>query len=168
VTICPSLTRILSIALVFAIGGAFGARADDPSPAALASARSIITAWGMTRTFDVIVPQMLEQLERSVTATRPELKDSLHATVLAIKPEFVKTEDDFIVTASQVLAKRMTEQELKDVAAFFQTPTGKKYIENEPGAISEIIVQVQNWREKLSVDVLARAHQEMKKKGADF
>jgi uncharacterized protein len=168
VTICPSPFKMLSLALVLAIGGAFGASADEASPAALDSARTIIAAWGMTRSFDVVVPQMLEQLERSVSTTRPELKDALHAALLTIKPEFLKTEDAFITSASQALAKHLSEQELKEVATFFQTATGKKYIEAEPAAISEIVILVQNWREKLSVDVLARAHQEMKKKGVDF
>jgi uncharacterized protein len=168
VTLCLSPFKTLSVALVLTIGAAFAASADEPSPAAIDSARTIIAAWGMTRSFDVVVPQMLEQLERSVTTTRPELKDNLHAVLVSLKPEFAKTEETFIASAAQALAKRLSEQELKEVATFFQTPTGKKYVEAEPAAISEIVILVQSWREKLSVDVLARAHQEMKKKGTDF
>jgi hypothetical protein len=160
--------KTLSAALLFTIAGSFSAYADDPTPAALESARTIIAAWGMTRSFDVVVPQMMELLERNVGATRPELKVSLHATLAALTPEFAKTEVDFINSAAQVLTRRMSEQELKDTAAFFQTPSGKKYIESEPAAISEIVGLVQAWREKLSNDILARAHEEMKKKGADF
>ena len=62
----------------------------------------------------------------------------------------------------------MTEQELKDTATFFQTPSGKKYIETEPAAITQIVTLVQTWRQQLSVDVMKRAREEMKKKGADF
>ena len=76
--------------LLFTIGGAFAAYADDPTPAALDSARTIIVAWGMTKSFDLVVPQMFDQLEHDVVKTRPELKDSLHATLIALKPEFDK------------------------------------------------------------------------------
>ncbi len=33
----------------------------------------------------------------------------------------------------------MSEQELKDTAAFFVSPSGKKYIETEPVAFNEIV-----------------------------
>jgi uncharacterized protein len=160
--------KTLSFALLFTVGGAFAAYADDPTPAALDSARTIIAAWGMTKSFDLVIPQMFDQLERDVVRTRPELKDSLHATVTALKPEFAKSEQDFINSSALSLAKMMTEQELKDTATFFQTPSGKKYIETEPAAITQIVTLVQNWRQQLSVDVMKRTREEMKKKGADF
>ena len=160
--------KTLSFALLFTIGGAFAAYADDPKPAALDSARTIIAAWGMTKSFDLVVPQMFDQLEHEVTRTRPELKDSLRATLIALKPEFDKSEQDFINSSALAVAKMMTEQELKDTAAFFQTPSGKKYIETEPAAITQIVTLVQTWRQQLSVDVMKRAREEMKKNGADF
>ena len=160
--------KTLSLALLFTIGGAFCAYADDPTPAAVDSARTIISAWGMPKSFDLVVPQMFDQLEHDVTKTRPELKDNLRATLIALKPEFDKSEQDFINSAALALAKMMTEQELKDTATFFQTPSGKKYIETEPAAITQIVTLVQSWRQQLSVDVLKRAREEMKKKGSDF
>ena len=160
--------KTLSAALLFSIGGSFAAYADDPTPAALEAARTVISASGMTRSFDAIVPQMFGQLERNVLATRPELKDTLHATLLALVPEFTKTEIDVINSSALVLAKHMSEQELKDTAAFFLSASGKKYVEAEPAAFNEISGIVQAWSQKLSVDVLTRAHEEMKKKGADF
>jgi uncharacterized protein len=168
VAVHSSFLKTLSCALLFTIGGAFNAYADDPTPAALDAARTIVTAWGMTKSFDLVIPQMLDQLEHDVIKTRPELKDSLRATLIALKPEFDKSEQDFISTTAQALAKMMTEQELKDTATFFQTPSGKKYIETEPAAITQIVALVQHWREQLSVDVLKRTREEMKKKGADF
>ncbi len=83
--------KTLSFALLFTVGGAFSAYADEPTPAALESARTVISASGMTRSFDLVIPQMFGELERNVLATRPELKDSLHTTLLALKPEFTKT-----------------------------------------------------------------------------
>jgi uncharacterized protein len=160
--------KILSAALLFSIGGSLAAYADDPTPAALEAARTVISASGMTRSFDIIVPQMLGQLEHNVLATRPELKDALHATLLSLVPEFTKTEIDVINSSAQALARHMSEQELKDTAAFFLSASGKKYVESEPVAFNEISAIVQAWNQRLSVDVLTRAHEEMKKKGTDF
>ena len=164
----PSPLKTLSAALLFAVGGSFSAYADEPTPAALEAARTVISASGMTRSFDIVIPQMFGQLEHNITTTRPELKDNLHATLLALLPEFTKTETDVINSAAQILAKQMSEQELKDTAAFFVSASGKKYVAAEPVAFNEIVTVVQAWRERLSTEVLTRAHEEMKKKGADF
>ena len=138
------------------------------TPAALEAARSVIVASGMTRSFDLIIPQMFGELERNVLATRPELKDNLHAVLLALVPEFAKSEQEVVAGAAQALAKHMSEQELKDTAAFFNSASGKKYVQSEPLAYNDIVGIVQSWRQKLSVDVLARAREEMKKKGVEF
>jgi uncharacterized protein len=170
VTVSVSTLKSLFAAALLVVGGAIAAEADDapPSQAALQSARTVILASGMGRSFDVVVPQMFGELERTITQTRPEVKDSLHATLLALVPEFNRTELDVINAASVVLAKKMSEQELKDTADFFNSPSGKKYVAAEPAAFAEIVAIVQSWREKLSTDVLTRAREEMKKKGVDF
>lgn len=155
-------------AALFLAAGSFGAYADEPTPAALESAHTIIVASGLTRSFDTVVPQSFGELERSVLATRPELKDSLHATLLALLPEFGKTEQELVNNSAMVLAKRMSEQELKDTANFFLSPSGKKYVDVQPAAFGEIIALAQAWRDRLSTDVLTRAREEMKKKGVDF
>jgi hypothetical protein len=148
--------------------GSVSAFADAPTPAALDAARVIIVASGLARSFDVVVPQAFGELERSVVTTRPELKDSLHATLMAIEPEFVKGEMTLIDNAAMVLAKHMTEQELKDTAAFFQSASGKKYVESQPASFGEIMSLAQAWSGRLSTEVLTRAREEMKKKGLDF
>ena len=62
----------------------------------------------------------------------------------------------------------MTEQELKDTAAFFESATGKKYIEAQAALMIEVSDAARVWRARLSTDILARAREEMKKKGYDF
>ena len=62
----------------------------------------------------------------------------------------------------------MSEQEITQVAAFFDSPAGKKYIQVTPGFIRNLSDLTGAWREKLSTDILERARAEMKKKGVDF
>jgi hypothetical protein len=153
--------------LALAISSA-GASAQEPTPAALNYANQILVDIGMKPSLDQVVPAMLGQLERNVTATRPELKDALHQTLLAIEPEFVKTEQAVLADSAKFFASRMTEQELKDTAAFFESATGKKYIEAQAALMIEVSDAARVWRARLSTDILARAREEMKKKGYDF
>jgi hypothetical protein len=146
------------------------AHADDapiaaPTPAAIETAKSVIISSGMTHSFGAVIPEIFGALERNVLATRPELKDPLHTVLLSLVPEFSKTEQGVIDAAGLALAKRMSEQELKDTAAFFNSPSGKKYVAAQPQAFNDIFAALNEWRQKLSVDVLTRAREELKKKG---
>ena len=167
-TVRTSPLKTLFAAALLAALGATAARADEPTPAALESARAIIVASGIPRSFDIIVPQLMGELEHNVLLTRPELKDSLHATLIALEPEFAKSEQGVIDGAARVLASAMSEQELKDAEAFFTSPSGKKYVDAQPATFKEIIGLVQAWRQRLSTDILTRARVEMKKMGVDF
>ena len=164
----PTLAKAACSALIFATLGLGAARADDPSPAAIAEARQIILTSGIAKSFDAVVPQMLGILERNALATRPDIKDKLHATLLQIEPEFVKTEDQVIAAAALSLAKRMSEADLKETAAFFQSPAGKKYVEAQPAALNDIVAAMQGWQQKLSTDIMARTREELKKQGVEF
>lgn len=158
-----SLGAVVVLAIAIA-----GARADEPTPAALTYANQILVDIGMKPSLDLVVPQMLSGLDRSITATRPELKDALRDTLVAIEPEFLKSEQGVVAESAKFLASRMSEQELKDTVTFFETPSGKKFIATQPALAQEVGSLARAWREQLSTDILARAHEEMKKKGADF
>lgn len=66
-----SLAAIVVLAISIA-----GARADEPTPAALNYANQILVDVGIKPSLDMMVPEMLSGLDRNITATRPELKNS--------------------------------------------------------------------------------------------
>ena len=70
--------------------------------------------------------------------------------------------------AAVLLASQMSEKEAIDIAAFFASPTGKKYLSVEPVFIQKFGAIADPWRQQLSQDIIERARAEMKKKGVDF
>ena len=62
----------------------------------------------------------------------------------------------------------MSEKDITDVAGFFESPAGKKYVQVTPIFLQQLQDVTGAWREKLSTDILVRARGEMKKKGVDF
>jgi uncharacterized protein len=142
--------------------------APGPSPAALSAADTILNTIGLKQSIAIVVPGMMQELETNVTRTRPEIKDSLRATLKAIQPEFDQTARQTYTQAEGLLASQMSEQDITQVAAFFESPAGKKYIQVTPVFLQNLGDVTGAWREKLSTDILTRARMEMKKKGVDF
>ncbi|HXW19994.1 MAG TPA: DUF2059 domain-containing protein [Roseiarcus sp.] len=139
-----------------------------PSPAAVAAADKILGDIGLKQSIAIVVPGMMAELETNVTRTRPEIRDSLRATLKAIQPEFDQTAKQTYSEAAALLASQMSEKDIADVAAFFDSPAGKKYVEVTPVFLQKLSDVTGAWREKLSTDILVRARQEMKKKGVEF
>jgi hypothetical protein len=169
--------RFLLAATLFASASAWAAEATQPaasatpatpSEAALAAADSILADMGVKKTLALIVPGMMTELERNVTNTRPEIRDSLRETLHAIQPEFDKSAQNMFKQATTLLATLMSDKEIVEVAAFFSSPSGKKYLTAEPEFFQKFGVLAEPWRQQLSADILTRARQEMKKKGVDF
>lgn len=161
--------RTASLAAVVVLGlASAAASAQEPTPAALSYANQIFLDIGIKPSLDQIVSGLASELEHNVTATHPEMRDALRETLVAIGPEFLKTEQGVLADGAKSLATRMTEQELKDTAAFFESATGKKYIVAQGAAMDDLSISARAWREQLSTDILARAREEMKKKGFTF
>jgi hypothetical protein len=170
-----------SLVLVMLVALSITARAADtsppaapaeapppPSPAAIAAADTILADTGIKQSIALVVPAMMTELERNVTKTRPEIRDSLRETLKAIKPEFDKTAEQTYNTAATILAEQMSEKEIVDVAAFFDSPAGKKYLAIEPVFRQKFSSVAVPWQDKLSTDILVRAREEMRKKGVEF
>jgi hypothetical protein len=138
------------------------------SPAALIAADDILNTIGLKQSIAFVVPGMMAELETNVTRTRPEIKDSLRATLKAIQPEFDQTAKETYSAAEEMLASEMSEKEIIDVAAFFDSAAGKKYVAVTPIFLQKLGDVTGAWREKISTDILVRARDEMKKKGIDF
>lgn len=142
--------------------------AQAPSEPQLALARQIVVLSGINRSFSPIVPQLMNQMWARLTATRPEIMADLKVVMEGLQDEFTKQESQIAESSARIFATRMSEAELKDVAAFFNTPSGKKYVEAQPVILDDVVAAIDAWRKGLSSSMLDRVRAEMKKKGHDI
>jgi hypothetical protein len=162
-------------AIVFSIGLAV-AQQPAPSPSApqtaapapsashLAAAREVAIASGITRSLDVIAPQLYERI-REQGITRPELTKDLNDVLQALQPEMELQKQRAVNTIGGIYARHMTEAELKDVLAFFRSPSGKKYVDTQPVVLDDLVREMQDWSQELAEYVMVRVRGEMSKRG---
>ena len=111
---------------------------------------------------------MMQELETNVTTTHPEIRDSLRQTLTAIKPEFDKSAQLTYEKVEALLALALSEKEIVEIATFFDSPTGKKYLALQPVFFQQLQEMLGPWQQSLSTDIVTKAREEMKKKGVDF
>jgi hypothetical protein len=144
------------------------AQAVEPSPEALALAARVIDDVGLKATVDGAVPYMLGELERNIVMTHPEMQAALRETMLAITPEFVKSEAVVLADVAHVMASGMSEADLKQTVAFFESDAGKRYVSLQGPVLQQLNASGTAWRQKMSSSLLPRVREEMKKKGFEF
>jgi uncharacterized protein len=144
------------------------AAVSEPTAAQIALGRDIVVASGVSRSFSQVIPQYLDQIGTRVTQTRPDLIKDLNVVLEQIKPEFDKRVGFLVDQAARLYAKRMSEDELKQIAAFFKSSAGAKYVESQPALLNELFVAMQGWSQQISADMMQRVREEMKKKGHEL
>jgi uncharacterized protein len=136
----------------------------QPSASHLALARDVAIGSGMTRSFDAMTEPLLAQLQQ-MNVTRPEIKQDLDRVVVTLRPEVEQQKQKMVESAARAFASRLSEAELKDIAAFYKSPAGMKYVQTQPGILDEIVKDLATWTQNVSEYIMIRARAEMTKRG---
>ena len=65
-----------------------------------------------------------------------------------VTPEFLKSEQEVLDAVAKAFASLMTEQELKDTAAFYESPTGKKFVLAQVALANRVAAVAAEWRQQ--------------------
>lgn len=147
-----------------ALAGA--ALAQQPTPAAIATAKEVVELKGGAQMFDPVINSIVEQTKGALLQTNPQLAKDLNDVAAQLRTEFTPRRDELITEAAKRYAARFSEAELKDLANFFKSPLGKKMISQEPQVLDETFSFVQQqFGPRMAEEAMNRYRAEMKKKG---
>jgi uncharacterized protein len=136
--------RILAVLLLIA-GAAERVRADDaPSPEALAAANELFT---------ILSADLMKQLTGQMTsAFWPVVEQKARAgkiddaTIAELRSEFERIQISFVTDAMKdappIYARHFSVAELRDLIAFYRTPTGAKALREMPQVMGEFATQL--------------------------
>lgn len=141
------------------------AKAQQPPASAIAVAKELVILKGAAAMFDPIIPGVIESAKNALVPTNPNLSRELNEVSAQLRKEYEPQRAVLLNEVATVYAQRFSEQELKDLIAFYKTPLGKKVLTDEPAAVDQSLKRAQEWANAFSEKIFARFSQEMKKKG---
>ena len=141
------------------------ANAQQPSAAALASAKEFVTLTGATLIFSPLVAGVVEQSKMLYLQQNPGLSKDLNEIAAKLKADLNPRLEELNVEMARIYATRFTEAELKEIMAFYGSPTGKKMLIEQPQAAELSLKFAQEWSIKLSDEVVGKMREELKKRG---
>lgn len=129
------------------------AQAQDVTEAQINVARQAITALGVTNVFDNILPNVAARLKVQLIQAYPNLEDQIDKTVDQQAIALAARRGDLEKEAATVYAKSFTQDELKQIAAFFSSPAGQKLIKDQPVANRELGKSADIWAAGIARDL---------------
>jgi len=159
---------IAALALAWACGAAPVTAQQAPPASAVATAKELLAAKGATSMFDPLIPGMIESTKNTFLPTNPGLFKDLNEVANQLRTELLPRRNEIVDEIAKLYAQHFSEAELKEVLAFYKSPTGKKFAADEPAVIDQGLQRAEAWSRKMSEEVLARFRAEMKKRGKDL
>jgi hypothetical protein len=156
--------RLAAIAVALV---AFGpaAHSQQPSAAAMATAKELVAITGTTTLFDPLIAGVVEQAKLLYLQQDPSLAKDLNEIAAQmrenLKPRFAELTDQ----VAKDYATTFTEPELKAILTFYQSPVGKKLLDKQPTVVNESMTFAQDWANRLSEQVIPKMREELKKRG---
>jgi hypothetical protein len=159
-------TRIAAAVLLILASPGYAQK--KPSTAEVALAREIMLLKGAVNIFETLIPGVIEQNKNALLAQNPALQKDLNEISAQMRTEYAPRIKDVLNEVATRYAGYFTEQELKDLLAFYKSPLGKKATLQEPQALEQGMVFAQDWAVKFADEVMAQMRVEIKKKGHDL
>jgi hypothetical protein len=144
------------------------ALAQQPTANALALAKEIIIVKGGNAIYDPVVPSLVERARTLFLQANPLLGKDLNEVAAKLQTELTPRTAELLNDGARLYALRFTEQELKDVLAFYKSPVGRKVITQEPVILDQSAGNVNEWANKLADEVISKFRNEMRRRGKEI
>jgi len=144
------------------------APAPAPSPAALLLAKQIVEIKGVQNVFAPLVRGVVEKTKQMFLQTNFMWQKDLDEVAVIEEKKYAPRVSELVDATARMYAQHFTEQELRQLLAFYQSPVGKKALAEEPRVLDEAMAYAGTWGDNLSQEVVASMREDMKKRGHDM
>lgn len=135
------------------------------SPEAGLVAREVLLAMGSDKQVEVILPQLMQQMANVFKTQRPGASREIDAVFELIGKRFAERKNEMLDLVAPVYAARFSEQELREMLAFFKTPVGAKLAAELPSIAQESMRIGMVWGRNIGKELESEVRLELRKRG---
>ena len=154
----------LSAILAWTLAGPVAAQ-TQPSPESLAAARELVTTARMDEAMRGVFPLLMQQLKPAIAQGRPEVERDLETLMPLFTSVMNERMQEFTELVARLYASNFSAAELRDVIAFYRTPTGAKFVASQTALAQQSLALGQQFAQRAFGDLQDRIKQELRKKG---
>jgi hypothetical protein len=144
-------SAILAASAVFAFSSP--AFSQDVTDGHLKAARAAVAAIHATDPFDNILPQAAAALQQQLIQKNPDMQELIGRTVSEKALALASRRADLEKEAALAYAKVFSEKELTEIAAFYNSDSGKKLLDSGPAVTRELLKAADIWQNGVARDL---------------
>jgi hypothetical protein len=138
------------------------------SPAALAAAKEILAMKNANAMYASAVPNIVDQTKNALVQSNLNYQKDLNEVAVIVAKNLAGKEQEIGEGMAKIYANEFSEQELKDLVAFYKSPLGQKLLTTEPRAIQFSMSYMNQWGQVFAQTVNEQFRVEMKKRGKEI
>ena len=135
------------------------------SPSAIAAAKDLLNVKNVSQVYSQAVPNIVQRTKDAFLANNLSYQKDLDEVAVVVAKALAGREKEIGEQMSKIYANDFTEQELKDLTAFYKSPLGQKVLAQEPKSIQTSMNFMGQWAQAFSETVANEFRNEMKKRG---
>ena len=135
-----------------------------PPPDSLAAARELIQVMRATDQFKTLLPIIMQGLKPAFVQGRPEMEKNFDAILPAINEVAARRVNELAEALAVIYASNFSVSEIHDIAAFYRSPTGQKFLTQQPVIARESVLAGQKWAQTLSSELREAIGAELRKR----
>ena len=155
--------RLTMVAAALVLSGQ--AMAQQPSQAALKTAAEITRLTGANELFAPLIPGVIEQARLFFVQQDPTMTNDATEIANQLRKDYEPRLQEVYSKVVEIYASHFTEQELKDLVAFYKSTLGQKLLSTEPKAIQMSMAYMNQWAQSFADQVSGEFRAEMRKRG---
>ena len=114
------------------------------------SVKQMMIANGSQNTFKAIISQMISNFKTQKSEVPEEFWTQFETSFQKVGIE------DLLDLLTPIYQKHMSQDEIKAITAFYQTPAGKKFAEKTPLIMQESMQAGRVWGEKIGLEIISK------------
>ena len=153
------------LAAAFLVAPAWAQTPAPPPAENLAAARELVQVMKATDQFKALLPTIMQGIKPSIVQGRPEVErdyDAIMPIILDGASQRVNQLSDML---ADIYARNFGVDEIHDLVAFYQTPTGQKLLQRQPAIARQSMAAGQQWGQQLIGELRQQINDELRKRG---
>jgi uncharacterized protein len=162
-----ALKRSAAIALFCLFSASAWSEEAKPAvdPARIAAARELMEVTGAAKQFDAVMPMMMQQFEPLFLKLAPGHEKEVKEVLAGLLSKFSERKSELFEKIASLYSEKMTAEDMKELAKFFSTGTGARFIQLQPSLVQGSMAIGQQWGQQLGREIDKEMRDELTKRG---
>jgi uncharacterized protein len=126
-------------------------------------AREVVAASKLTRPFDMILPEIADRAKTTLIRSNPQMQLGIIDVVDRIALDIVERRGQLEEVIAEIWATSFTEDELRELRAFYGSPVGRKFADLFPELLRANMGAAELWGRVISEDLFDRVVADLKR-----